>query len=329
MPSNRCVTCGIPVKYLFTEYGQDNFVLEICSNCKKFTDPYIEQSSIILILDLFLLKPQVYYHLLFNTNHSYQSFNSQLPSPPVPPATSIQDDANPSRSEPAGHGNLKVFNRVHLKLSFLIYGLILILESSFQALDDLYPGDLFLNSNPIKRILLKLLGLLFHIFNLIFTAAIISRFVNCGGRYHCQDPNKQDILNSIRAIIISFSPGIVLYVTIMIFQNSYGTRPPPQLFSPAQNIYSSKLVHAVRTHLGYDISGMFDEIAGIDMDQLGSTKLKQYLIRNFLGSLSCSVGIAVSYGQSWTFGFVVLCCCSIQERLLTSLFHPLDFLAHL
>lgn len=30
MTSNRCVTCGMTVKYLFTEYGRDNFVLEIC-----------------------------------------------------------------------------------------------------------------------------------------------------------------------------------------------------------------------------------------------------------------------------------------------------------
>lgn len=159
MSSNRCVTCGIPVKYLFTQYGQDNFVLEICANCKKFTDPYIEQSSIILILDLFLLKPQVYYHLLFNSKHSFQSFHSQLPAPHPSTATSSHDGTNQPRSKEVNHQNLKAFKRVHLELSGLIYCLILILESSFQALDDAHSVDLFLHSNPIKQILMKLLGI--------------------------------------------------------------------------------------------------------------------------------------------------------------------------
>jgi hypothetical protein len=101
------------------------------ANCKKFTDPYIEQSSIILILDLFLLKPQVYYHLLFNSKHSFQSFHSQLPAPHPSTATSSHDGTNQPRSKEVNHQNLKAFKRVHLELSGLIYCLILILESSW------------------------------------------------------------------------------------------------------------------------------------------------------------------------------------------------------
>jgi hypothetical protein len=170
-------------------------------------------------------------------------------------------------------------------------------------------------------------GLLLHIFNLVFTATLISRVVNYGGSYQRLHPIKQVILNSIQGIIISFSPGIVLYSTIMIFQNSYGTQPPPPLFSPSENVYSSQVLHFIRAHFGCDISGMLDGLVGIDMDQLGSTKLKQFLIRNLMGSLSCSVGIAASFGRSWTFGFVVLCFCSIQKRLLAHVLHQVDFLS--
>ncbi|KAA1112728.1 hypothetical protein PGT21_007669 [Puccinia graminis f. sp. tritici] len=325
MASNRCVTCAIPVKYLFTEYGQDNFVLEICPNCKRFTDPYIEQSSIILILDLFLLKPQVYYHLLFNSKHSFQSFNSQLP--PSTPTLSHLASNQPRSSNQVDHQNRKACKRVHLQLSGLIYCLILVLESSFQALDEAQSVELFLDSNPVKQIMMKLLGLLFHIFNLVFTATIISRVVSYGGSYQGLDPIKQGILNSIQGIIISLSPGIVLYSTIMIFQNSYGTRPPPPLFFPKENVYFSQALHFIRVHVGYDVSGMLDGLVGIDMDQLGSTKLKRLLIRNLMGSLSCSVGIAASFAQSWTFGFLVLCFCSILKRLLAHLLHQLDLLS--
>ncbi|KAI7943838.1 hypothetical protein MJO28_011366, partial [Puccinia striiformis f. sp. tritici] len=360
MSSNRCVTCGIPVKYLYTKYGQDNFVLEICvscsavfpsfrinygnrpvssvcfcttctstclfSNCKKFTDPYIEQSSIILILDLFLLKPQVYYHLLYNSNYSFQSFNSQVSQPAVPPTTSSQEGSDKSKSEDTTHKNLKAFSRAHFEYSFLIYLSILVVESSLQALDDSHPDDSFLHSNSVKRILIKLLSLVFHIFNLVSTATAISRLIGYGASYQRINPIREDIINSIKAIIISLSPGIVLYFTIMIFQNSYGTRPPPPLFSPAESGHWSDVQHFIKTRFGYNISGMFDGLVGIDMDQLGSTKLKQFLIRNFMGSLRCSVGIAVSYGQPWTFGFVVVTCCFIQERLLAHLPHQMNFL---
>jgi len=319
MASNRCVNCGMPVEYLFTEYGQENFVLEMCSSCKRFTDPYIEQSSIILVLDLFLLKPQVYYHLLFNTNHSFQSFHSQLPAQP----TQVPNSNNSATTIPSNLIN--PFNRKHPQFPFVIYSLILLLESCFQALDDLHPDDSFLQLlNPHRQILEKLVGLVFHIFNLVFTATTLSRFIRPGARYNdCPTPAKQVVLNAIQGIIISLFPGIALCFTIIIFQNSYGTRSPPPLLSPTDSVYVSQLISLLQTRLGYDITGIFDGLVGIDMDQLGSTKLKQFLIRNFLGSLSCSVGIAVSFSQSWSYGFLVLACCSIQKRLLAYLFHQL------
>ncbi|KAG0149244.1 hypothetical protein CROQUDRAFT_653814 [Cronartium quercuum f. sp. fusiforme G11] len=61
----KCVDCAFPVDSLHTQYGQ-GIVLDICGNCKQFVDPYIEHSGLLLLIDLFLLKPSVYRHVLFN-----------------------------------------------------------------------------------------------------------------------------------------------------------------------------------------------------------------------------------------------------------------------
>ncbi|PLW11865.1 hypothetical protein PCANC_22242 [Puccinia coronata f. sp. avenae] len=324
MCSNRCVTCGVPAKYLFTEYGHDNFVLEICSKCKRFIDPYIEQSSILLVLDLFLLKPQVYSHLLFNLNYAFQSFHSQTPAHPKQGHASKKKKSRKSASAIQPRRNR--ITRFHSKSPLLICSLILILESCLQALDDLHPDDPFLQSKPVTRVLTKLSGLVFHIFSLVLTATIIARLKYGQTRHGRSNLSKKDILNAIQGIIISFFPGIVLCFTIIIFQNSYGTRSPPPLFSPAQNVHLSQFMSWVARQTGYDISEIFDGLVGIDMDQLGSTKMKQFLIRNLMGSLSSSIGISVAFDQPWAFGFAVLSCCSLQKRLLLHILHGIPIL---
>ncbi|KAH9812874.1 Arv1-like family-domain-containing protein [Melampsora americana] len=70
----RCVECGFLVKSLYTQYGEGNLVLDLCSNCKGFVDPYIEHSPLLLLIEVFLLKPSVYRHLLFNSNQINRSY---------------------------------------------------------------------------------------------------------------------------------------------------------------------------------------------------------------------------------------------------------------
>lgn len=61
-----CVECGSPVPHAFREYGKGNIRLTRCDNCHCLADKYVEFEFIIIFLDLLLLRPQVYRHLLFN-----------------------------------------------------------------------------------------------------------------------------------------------------------------------------------------------------------------------------------------------------------------------
>ncbi|ORX60282.1 Arv1-like protein [Hesseltinella vesiculosa] len=72
-----CVECGLAVHDLYTEYGKDNIRLTSCERCQQFADKYIEHDFVIIFIDMLLLKPQVYRHLLFNridqNGHGIQS----------------------------------------------------------------------------------------------------------------------------------------------------------------------------------------------------------------------------------------------------------------
>jgi len=62
-----CITCTHPISHLYTVYESAyNLRLEQCSKCLKFADPYVEHDSLMLLLDLILLKRKVYRHLIYN-----------------------------------------------------------------------------------------------------------------------------------------------------------------------------------------------------------------------------------------------------------------------
>jgi Arv1-like family len=77
-PLYRCVECSHPVASLYTIYSKDNVRLTQCvapphhppltaqDKCKKFADKYIEHDFVVLFIDIILIKPQVYRHLLYN-----------------------------------------------------------------------------------------------------------------------------------------------------------------------------------------------------------------------------------------------------------------------
>ena len=54
------------------------------SNCRAFADPYVEHDSLMLILDLILLKRDVYRHLLFNRGTGARRLGDSLSSRMTP-----------------------------------------------------------------------------------------------------------------------------------------------------------------------------------------------------------------------------------------------------
>lgn len=68
-----CIECRSPVHQLYTTYSKADdrslgkgVRLTQCPRCKKFADKYVEHDYVVLFIDLVLIKPQVYRHLLFN-----------------------------------------------------------------------------------------------------------------------------------------------------------------------------------------------------------------------------------------------------------------------
>jgi len=68
-----CIECRYPVTALYTTYSKADdssqgkgVRLTQCPHCKHFADKYVEHDFVVLFIDLVLIKPQVYRHLLFN-----------------------------------------------------------------------------------------------------------------------------------------------------------------------------------------------------------------------------------------------------------------------
>ncbi|KAH9877002.1 hypothetical protein IAQ61_002363 [Plenodomus lingam] len=68
-----CISCRYPVKTLYTTYSKADdralgkgVRLTQCPRCKRFADKYVEHDFVVLFIDLILIKPELYRHLLFN-----------------------------------------------------------------------------------------------------------------------------------------------------------------------------------------------------------------------------------------------------------------------
>ncbi|KZF25392.1 Arv1-like protein [Xylona heveae TC161] len=68
-----CIECRYPVNQLYSTYSKADdrslgkgVRLTQCPRCKRFADKYVEHDFVVLFIDLVLIKPQVYRHLLFN-----------------------------------------------------------------------------------------------------------------------------------------------------------------------------------------------------------------------------------------------------------------------
>ncbi|SMN22782.1 similar to Saccharomyces cerevisiae YLR242C ARV1 Protein functioning in transport of glycosylphosphatidylinositol intermediates into ER lumen [Maudiozyma saulgeensis] len=65
-----CVTCLEPAESLYVTYSNRHIQLTQCNYCHKPVDKYVERDNVILFIDLLLLKPGAYRHLVFNTLES-------------------------------------------------------------------------------------------------------------------------------------------------------------------------------------------------------------------------------------------------------------------
>ncbi|KAJ5192207.1 hypothetical protein N7449_008349 [Penicillium cf. viridicatum] len=68
-----CIECSYPVSHLYSAYSRADdrsqgkgVRLTQCPRCQRFADKYVEYDFVVLFIDLLLIKPQVYRHLLFN-----------------------------------------------------------------------------------------------------------------------------------------------------------------------------------------------------------------------------------------------------------------------
>jgi len=85
-----CIECRYPVHQLYTTYSKADdrslgkgVRLTQCPRCKRFADKYVEHDFVVLFIDLVLIKPQVYRHLLINRlGHEDDRFDVSLFSVP-------------------------------------------------------------------------------------------------------------------------------------------------------------------------------------------------------------------------------------------------------
>ena len=61
-----CVECGQPVNNVSHRVRGEDTRLTRCEYCKKVADKYVEHELVIIFLDLVLIKPQAYRHMIFN-----------------------------------------------------------------------------------------------------------------------------------------------------------------------------------------------------------------------------------------------------------------------
>ncbi|WOO82210.1 Protein arv1 [Vanrija pseudolonga] len=93
-PTPLCTTCAHPAPHVYTTYtSKSNIRLGVCTHCGAFIDPLIEAPALLLVLDLVLLKPRVFLHLLFNRGSP--PLDASAGAPPGSAASSSSSAAQP------------------------------------------------------------------------------------------------------------------------------------------------------------------------------------------------------------------------------------------
>ncbi|SCU96758.1 LAFA_0G07954g1_1 [Lachancea sp. 'fantastica'] len=62
-----CINCCREVDCLYVRYSNNHIRLTDCPDCKEVVDRYVEIDNVLLFIDLLLLKPGAYRHLVYNS----------------------------------------------------------------------------------------------------------------------------------------------------------------------------------------------------------------------------------------------------------------------
>lgn len=75
-----CIECAHRTESLYTVYSNRHIQLTDCSHCQKVVDRYVEFDNVLLFIDLLLLKPGAYRHLVYNSlDHKLSLYVSSEP----------------------------------------------------------------------------------------------------------------------------------------------------------------------------------------------------------------------------------------------------------
>ncbi|MBW0498893.1 hypothetical protein O181_038608 [Austropuccinia psidii MF-1] len=195
-------------------------------------------------------------------------------------------------------------NQASILAQFKPLFIILLLESTFLALDNLNYDIPLCPTTALRQIAIEFLGVIFRILNLLLSTLLLI-FVKKRREKDIRIFNTIKI--TAKAIVVSLVPGVVLQSVIVIFQDSYGTLPPTLVSTPISNFISSTTFSAwFLKSSSQQLALKLNYGVGIDMDQLGSKELKQALIRCLMGYLSCSMAVATALRQPWIYGVFLL-----------------------
>ena len=62
-----CISCLEPTSILYRQFSTVNTIkLHSCASCQADVDPYIERQLLLVVMDILLLRPPAYRHLIFN-----------------------------------------------------------------------------------------------------------------------------------------------------------------------------------------------------------------------------------------------------------------------
>ncbi|CCH62375.1 hypothetical protein TBLA_0H00860 [Henningerozyma blattae CBS 6284] len=62
-----CIQCAKPADSLYVEYSHGHIKLTDCAFCQQTVDKYVEFDGVLIFIDLLLLKPECYRHLVYNS----------------------------------------------------------------------------------------------------------------------------------------------------------------------------------------------------------------------------------------------------------------------
>ncbi|KAG4221342.1 hypothetical protein PC116_g30182 [Phytophthora cactorum] len=169
-----CIECRHPVKTLWTQYSGagdpssgHNIRLTVCKKCGRFCDKYVEHDFVVLFIDLVLIKPQVYRHLLHNTlMRERDQFDDHCQQPSIIRLGTllllfdvyltwarIEKQAAPEPKSPTGGSNLGSLAQQPIVFQYLFF----LILCTFSTL-AFHLSIRFLTSSPFSP--LNFLGLL-------------------------------------------------------------------------------------------------------------------------------------------------------------------------